>query len=806
MRQRKTVIPSNVLWKKINMLGHKLEYLINKAIRKANALRHEYLTLECVLWILLEDKQIVDLLENHQVNVTRVREELGGFLKNEKNFSILTEEKIQELIESQFLDEDIRAMAKKAGINYQPEISMALQRVLQRAVVHVQSSGKNHVHGLNILVAMFHEKESYGIYLLRKQGLEQFNIVNSVAHGVDRAIADGGSELTSDGEATSQRTSGYLSRFSTDLNKLYRQGRMDPLVGRENELTRIVRILCRRRKNNPLLVGEAGVGKTAIAYGLAAAIEQKKVPHVLRGVTIHGLDVGSLLAGAKFRGDFEQRFKGLMKDIQNLRKAGKNIVIFIDEIHTVMGTGSTGGAGGVDASNLLKTAFDNDGLRCMGSTTYDEYRKYIEKDSGFGRRFQIIDVEEPSREETVQILQGLRSRFEKHHKVKYPNHTLKMAIELSHRYISDRKLPDKAIDVIDDAGAAVQLLPDSIKRINVTKTDIENTISSMAKVPRKSVVGGERELLASLKKNLQLLIFGQDEVIEKIVDTIVLSRSGLGRESRPIGKFLFAGPTGVGKTELSRQLALNLGVHFQRFDMSEYMEKHSISKLIGSPPGYVGHDQGGLLTDAISKNPYCVLLLDEIEKGHGDIFNVLLQVMDYGKLTDSQGRTTDFQNVILIMTTNLGTQEMEKGSIGIVRTAQDSIGKRDQAIKNFLSPEFRNRLDSTLHFSSLSREHILGIVDKFIYELESKLAAKGVEFVLKESARMWLAHKGHDPKMGARPIERLIDNEIKRPLSKKILFGSLKRGGKVIVSIKENKPVFHLHAIHAKKVVEEAVL
>ena len=805
MLQRKTAIPSNVLWKKSNMLGNKLEYLINKAIRKANALRHEYLTLECVLWILLEDKQIIDLLENYQVNVSKVREELDHFLKNKKNFSILTEEKIQELIESQFLDEDIRTMAKKAGINYQPEISMALQRVLQRAVVHVQSSGKNHVHGLNILTAMFHEKESYGVYLLRKQGLEHFNIVNSVAHGVDRALTDNGSESASDDEAIPRRASGYLARFSTDLNKLYRQGRIDPLVGRENELKRIIRILCRRRKNNPLLVGEAGVGKTAIAHGLAAAVENKKVPEVLRGITIHGLDIGSLLAGAKFRGDFEQRFKGLVKEILNLRKTGKKIVIFIDEIHTVMGTGSTG-AGGVDASNLLKTAFDNDGLRCMGSTTYDEYRKYIEKDSAFGRRFQIVDVEEPSREETVQILQGLRSRFEKHHKVKYPNHTLKTAIELSHRYISDRKLPDKAIDVIDDAGAAVQLLPESIKRINVTKTDIENTISSMAKIPRKSVVGGERELLASLKKNLQLLIFGQDEVIRKVVDTIILSRSGLGRESRPIGKFLFAGPTGVGKTELSRQLALSLGVHFQRFDMSEYMEKHSVSKLIGSPPGYVGHDRGGLLTDAISKNPYCVLLLDEIEKGHADLFNVLLQVMDYGKLTDSQGRTTDFQNVILIMTTNLGTQEMEKGNIGIRRTHQDTIGKRDQAIKNFLSPEFRNRLDGILHFSSLSGEHVLRIVDKFIYELESKLMAKGVEFILEDSARAWLAKEGHDPKMGARPIERLIDNEIKRPLSKKILFGSLKRGGKVTVSMKNNKLVFHLHAVHANKVVEEAIL
>ena len=778
-------------------MGQRLEYLVNKAIKKANELKHEYLTMECVLWVLLEDEQIVDILEQFQVNVQETREALEVFLKDGKNFSILSEKKIDELMKAQFLDDEVCALAKKAGINYQPEISVALQRVIQRAVVHVQSSGKGNVRGLNILVAMFREKESFAVYLLRKQGLEHYDLVSGIAHGIDRPVTDA---ETRGFEVSGHR--GCLMQYTFNINELAKQNKIDPLIGREEELKRIIQILCRRQKNNPLLIGEAGVGKTALAYGLASVIEGKNVPRVLRETTVLGLDMGALIAGAKFRGDFEQRFKGILHEIFNLKKKGKKTVIFIDEIHTVMGAGSVG-SGGMDASSLLKPALLAGDIRCMGSTTHEEYRKFIEKDIAFSRRFQKISVDEPSRQETFKIMQGLRSRFEKYHGVRYSNLVLKTAIELSDIYISDRNLPDKAIDVIDEAGAAIHLLPATQKRVNITKTDIENIISSFARVPRKTVVGSDRENLRNLAGKLKSLVFGQKEAIEKVSDAVILSRSGLGDQDRPVASLLFTGPTGVGKTELSKQLALAMGIYFVRFDMSEYMEKHSVAKLIGAPPGYVGHDQGGLLTEKITKNPHCVLLLDEIEKGHEDLFNILLQVMDYGKLTDSHGRATNFRNVMLIMTTNLGTQEMERGNIGLGSAVDDTLAKRNQAIKNFFSPEFRNRLDHIIHFNRLSEDYILRIVDKFICELKNKLQAKNVELIVESSVEKWLAQNGYDAKMGARPIAKLIDNKIKKVLSRELLFGKLVKGGKVTVKIKNGELFFDCYH---RKLMEQVLL
>ena len=780
-------------------MSQRLEYLVNKAIRKANELKHEYLTLECLLWVLLEDEQIVDLLEQFQVNVEETRAELEIFLKDQRNFSILSEEKIDELMKGQFLDDEVRSLAKKAGINYQPEISVALQRVIQRAAVHVQSSGKGHVRGLNLLISMFREKESFAVYLLRKQGLEHYDLVSGIAHGMDRPVSD--VDMDARG-MEAPRHGSYLMQFTSNINELVKQNKIDPLIGREEELKRIIQILCRRQKNNPLLIGEAGVGKTALAYGLAAAIERNKVPNVLKETTVLGLDMGGLIAGAKFRGDLEQRFKGILHEIFNLKKKGKKTVIFIDEIHTVMGAGSVG-SGGMDASNLLKPALLAGDIRCMGSTTHEECRKFIEKDPAFGRRFQKIPVDEPSEQESYKIMQGLRSRFEEYHGVRYSNLVLKMAVELSNLYISDRKLPDKAIDVIDEAGAAIQLLPSTQRRVNITKTDIENIVSSLARIPRKTVVGSDRENLRNLAGNLRALVYGQKDAIDKVTDAVILSRSGLGNQDRPVASLLFTGPTGVGKTELSKQLALALGIHFARFDMSEYMEKHSVAKLIGAPPGYIGHDQGGLLTEKITKTPHCVLLLDEIEKAHMDLFNILLQVMDYGKLTDSHGRASDFRNVILIMTTNLGAQEMEKGNIGLGSSVDDTLSKRKQAIKNFFSPEFRNRLDHIIHFNRLDEDYILRIVDKFIMELKEKLSAKHVELIIEDTARKWLAQNGYDAKMGARPIGKLIDNKIKKVLSKELLFGKLAKGGKVTVKIKNCELFFDFYH---RKLMEQVLL
>jgi ATP-dependent Clp protease ATP-binding subunit ClpA len=779
-------------------MSKKLEVIINQAIRLANELHHEYLTLESVLLSMLDDDQVLEVLHDCGADVDEVKNELTEFINDKENFSILSQVEIKDLSEQQFVDEELRKLAGENGIVYQPEISVGLQRVIQRAAIHVQSSGKRHIRGINILVAMFQEKESFALYTIEKQGIERFDVVKHIAHGPDEPLTsdedDDNGELEDesspriDPEALkkNKKPSG-LEEFCINLNTLAKQNKIDPIIGREIELKRIVEILCRRRKNNPLLAGEAGVGKTAIAEGLAWNIEQDNVPEVLKNTTIFSLDMAALLAGAKFRGDFEQRLKGVLKDIERMQDRGEKTILFIDEIHTVMGAGATNG-GSMDASNLLKPALSSGRVRCIGSTTHDEFRKFIEKDHAFSRRFQKIDINEPNLEDTYKILKGLKFKFEEHHGVTYSNAVLRSAVELSSKFLSDRKNPDKSIDVIDEAGATVHLLPKSKRKSKITKRDIELIIAKLAKIPKISVSGDDKVTLKNLKQNLQMVIFGQDEPVDKVSDAIILSRSGLGHEDKPIASFLFAGPTGVGKTELARQLALNLGSHLQRIDMSEYMEKHSVAKLIGAPPGYVGHDNGGLLTDAIKKNPHCILLLDEIEKAHPDIFNILLQVMDHGALTDSHGRTTDFKNTVIIMTTNAGAKQMEAQRIGLGGNPGDgNATKRDQALKNFFSPEFRNRLDGIIHFNKLGNEYILKIVEKFLLDLENRLAAKNVELVVSEKAKNWLAKTGYDPKMGARPIGRIIDQQIKKPLSNEVLFGKLEKGGKVNVDINSSE-------------------
>lgn len=770
------------------MMSKKLENIMNTAIRKANELRHEYLTLEGVLLAMLDDEQVTHILKKLGAEIEEMKTELSEFITSPENFSILSDSQIEELSEKQFVDEELRKMARDSGILYQPEISLSLQRVIQRAAIHVQSSGKQQILGINLLIAMFQEKESFALYALEKRGIERLDVLQLVSHGLDQGENDHRSDHQStDAEGAShegtkkRRTS--LEEFTVNLNENAKKSKIDPLIGREFEIERIIQILCRRRKNNPLLVGDAGVGKTAIAEGLALRIVENQVPEVLSDAVVYSLDMTSLLAGAKFRGDFEQRLKNVIQDLEKLDEEGQTSVLFIDEIHTVMGAGATGG-GSMDASNLLKPALSTGRIRVLGSTTHEEFRKFIEKDQAFSRRFQKIDVDEPSLDDTYKILLGLKEKFEDHHKVKYSPAVLRSAVDLSHKYLTDRKNPDKAIDVIDEAGAAVQLMPENKRKTNISKKDIETIVSKLARIPEVNVASTEKERLKSLKNNLGLLIYGQDQAVDRVADAILMARSGLGSEDRPIASFLFAGPTGVGKTELARQLALNLGSHLERFDMSEYMEKHAIAKLIGAPPGYVGFDQGGQLTDAIKKNPHCVLLLDEIEKAHPDIFNILLQVMDHGVLTDSQGRSTDFRNTVIIMTTNAGAKEMDSGSIGLGTNSgvTENFSKRDQVIKNFFSPEFRNRLDAIIHFNKLDDSYVIKIVEKFLMQLEEKLVAKAIELEVSDEVKAWLAQKGFDPKMGARPLARLIDNEIKRPLSQEVLFGKLEKGGKVVIT------------------------
>lgn len=776
-------------------MSKKLEVIINEAIKKANVLRHEYLSLESVLLSMLDDDEVVAVLNSCGADVTKVKTELDQFLQDETNFSILSEGQVEELGEKQFVDEELRRLAAENGIEYQPEISLSLQRVIQRAAIHVQSAGKRQIKGINLLVAMFQEKESFALYTLQKQGIERFDVVKAIAHGVDEPVSaphpeeevemiEGEPQVSERGK---KRTA--LDEFSVNLNNLAKKNKIDPLIGRKEELKRIIQTLCRRRKNNPLLVGEAGVGKTAIAEGLAYSIEHGEVPDILRNTEVFSLDMAALLAGAKFRGDFEQRLKSVINEIDKRNEKGQKTILFIDEIHTVMGAGATTG-GSMDASNLLKPALSAGKLRCIGSTTHEEFRKFIEKDHAFSRRFQKVDINEPSIDDTYKILLGLKDKFEEFHGVKYSNTVLKSAVDLAEKHITDRKNPDKAIDVIDEIGARLQLLPENKKRSNVTKKDVEEIVAELARIPKVSVQSSEKEKLKGLRENLKLLIYGQDHAVEMVSDAILMSRSGLGHDHKPMASFIFAGPTGVGKTELARQLAIQLGGHMERFDMSEYMEKHTVSKLIGAPPGYVGYESGGLLTDAIKKHPHCVLLLDEIEKAHPDIFNILLQVMDHGVLTDAQGRSTDFRNVVIIMTTNAGAREMEGGTIGLAAGKVENIGKRDDKIKQYFSPEFRNRLDAIIHFNKLDDAYIVQIVEKFLMQLEDKLSHKHVELEVTDLAKEWLAKTGFDPKMGARPIARIIDNKIKKPLSTEVLFGKLEKGGKVIVDVKNDELEF----------------
>ncbi|WP_232422521.1 ATP-dependent Clp protease ATP-binding subunit ClpA [Bacteriovorax sp. DB6_IX] len=790
-------------------MSKKLEVIINDAIRKANGLKHEYLTLENVLLAMLGDEQVVEVLELCGAEIHQIRDELEAFIDDETNFSILNDEQIRDLSKKQFVNDELRQLARDNGIEYQPEISLALQRVIQRAAIHVQSAGKRQIKGINLLVAMFQEKESFALYTIQKQGIERFDIVKAISHDIDdskaldlespKAVSELDSQESLEEEIELPKKSGtFLDKYATNLNTQAEENRIDPLVGRAEEVKRIIQVLCRRRKNNPLLVGEAGVGKTAIVEGLAKKIVEGDVPEVLEDTQIFTLDMASLVAGAKFRGDFEQRIKGVIKDLEKMSKKGERSILFIDEMHTVMGAGATTG-GSMDASNLLKPALSNGTIRCIGSTTYAEHRKFIEKDPAFNRRFQKVDVDEPSLDDTLAILKGLRPRFEEFHGLKITDTALKSAVELTNRYLTDRKNPDKSIDAIDEAGALNRIKSESKRKSSISKKDIEIVVASMANIPRITVETTEKDKLKDLAKDLKMLIFGQDHAVDTVAQSIVMAKSGLANDGKPISSFLFAGPTGVGKTELAKQLSMHLGCHLERIDMSEYMEKHSVSKLIGAPPGYVGHEQGGVLTDAIKKNPHCVLLLDEIEKAHVDLFNILLQVMDHGKLTDSQGRVTDFRNVVIIMTTNAGAKDMEAGRIGLADKNKTSTAKRDRTIKNFFTPEFRNRLDGIVHFNKLSTDYVVKIVEKFLSQLEMKLVDKNVELVVSEEAKTWMAEHGFDDKMGARPIGRMIDQKLKKELSGEILFGRLTKGGVAKVGISNDELTIEFEEKKAKK-------
>ncbi|ARJ66855.1 ATP-dependent Clp protease ATP-binding subunit ClpA [Magnetospirillum sp. ME-1] len=742
------------------MLSRNLEQSLHRALSHASERRHEYATLEHLLLSLTDDQDAVAVLRACNVDLDKLKRDL-----------------------SEFIDTNLSELVSPRGTD--PKPTAGFQRVVQRAAIHVQSSGREEVTGANVIVALFSERESHAVYFLQSQDMTRLDAVNYISHGVAKAPGRGqsrtvhGADEEASGEKVVKKGQEALGAYCINLNKKAAQGKIDPLIGRDEEIDRTIQILCRRSKNNPLYVGDPGVGKTAIAEGLARRIVNGEVPDVLKNATIFALDMGSLLAGTRYRGDFEERLKAVVTELENYDGA----VMFIDEIHTVIGAGATSG-GSMDASNLLKPALAAGSLRCIGSTTYKEFRNHFEKDRALVRRFQKIDVNEPSIPDTIKILNGIKTYYESHHKVRYTAEAIKAAVELSAKYITDRKLPDKAIDVIDEVGASRMLLPESKRRKTVTVKDVEEIVAKIARIPPKSVSTNDVEALRNLERDLKTLVFGQDKAIEALASAIKLARAGLREPEKPIGCYLFSGPTGVGKTEVARQLAKIMGIELTRFDMSEYMERHSVSRLIGAPPGYVGFDQGGLLTDAIDQHPHSVLLLDEIEKAHPDLFNILLQVMDHGRLTDHNGKTVDFRNVILIMTTNAGAADLAKAAIGFGREARE--GDDTDAINRMFSPEFRNRLDSTIAFANLTPEIVAQVVDKFVMQLETQLGDRDVTIELTDEARAWLARKGYDRSFGARPLARVIQEHIKKPLAEELLFGRLAKGGIVRIRVGED--------------------
>ena len=753
------------------MLDKELEQTLNESFRKTREQRHEFMTVEHLLLALLDNRSAVRVLRACGANLNALHNDLVKFI--EENSPLLP-------------DDDER----------ETQPTLGFQRVLQRAVFHVQSSGKKEVSGANVIVAIFGERESNAAYFLSQQNIARLDVVNYISHGITKVPEDEQEEnedtLGEEEGRADEAGSNPLETYAVNLNEQAELGKIDPLIGREHEVQRTIQILCRRRKNNPLYVGEAGVGKTAIAEGLAKKIVDGEVPEVLADSTIYALDLGGLLAGTKYRGDFEKRLKGVINQL----KKTEGSVLFIDEIHTIIGAGAASG-GVMDASNIIKPVLSSGDMKCIGSTTYQEYRGIFEKDRALSRRFQKIDVEEPSIEETIKILQGLKSRFEEHHEVKFTQQALRTATELTDRYMTDRHLPDKAIDIIDEAGAAQRLLAPSKRKKTIGTQDIENIVAKVARIPAKTVNTNDRNTMMNLERNLKMVVFGQDKAIETLATAIKTSRSGLGNPQTPIGAFLFAGPTGVGKTEVTRQLALTMGIELVRFDMSEYMERHTVSRLIGAPPGYVGFDQGGLLTEAINKQPHCVLLLDEMEKAHPDVFNLLLQVMDHGTLTDTNGRKTDFRNVIIVMTTNAGADRISRSSMGF--TPQDHSSDASEVINRTFSPEFRNRLDAIIEFNPLGSKTILNVVDKFLVELQAQLDERKVTMDVDADARQWLAVNGYDKIMGARPMSRLIQEKIKKSLAEELLFGKLEHGGHILVTTEDGELIIEVEEKEKEK-------
>ena len=745
------------------MLSPNLENTLRNAYQLATSRKHEYVTLEHLLYCLLDDQDGMSVLKACAVDTNSLKVSIENFISN-----------------------DLENL--KENFTGEPKLTNGFQRVLQRAAIHVQSSGRENVTGANMIVALFSEKESHAVYFLHQQNMTRLDAVQYISHGISKANENLETEdILDDGtneNVQSKNSKKALDQFCINLNEKSKEGKIDKLIGRSSELDRTIQILCRRQKNNPLFVGDPGVGKTAIAEGLAKRITEKMVPKIIEDATIYSLDMGALLAGTRYRGDFEERLKAVLKDLNKEDKA----ILFIDEIHTVIGAGATSG-GSMDASNLLKPSLGNGSLRCIGSTTYKEFKNYFEKDRALVRRFQKIDIKEPSKDEAIKILEGLKTYYEDHHKIKYSPEAIISAVELSNKYIGDRKLPDKAIDVIDEAGASQYLLPESKRKKIILSKDIEAVVALIARIPSKSVNQSDKDNLKNLERDLKNFVFGQDIAIKELASSIKLARAGLREDGKPIGSYLFSGPTGVGKTEVARQLSKTLGIKLLRFDMSEYMERHTVSRLIGAPPGYVGFDQGGLLTDGVDQNPHCVLLLDEIEKAHFDLFNILLQVMDYGKLTDHNGKSVDFRNVILIMTTNAGAIDLSKKRIGFnsVRSKDDS----GDAINRMFSPEFRNRIDSIIHFNHLSKKIVLSIVDKFVIEIEAQLEDKGVSLSIDKDAKEYLADEGYDEVYGARELGRVIQEKVKKPMAEELIFGKLSKGGHVEISLKDKNISFN---------------